>query len=145
MTLPKRLRWLCLTIGILGCLIVTAPLFVFGYAAISERFQRTDFESLGWKHGGTPYGMNDARLRMVDSLFNSKILSALDRKAVEELLGKSDGDPVVKTRFPVWEMYFYLGPSRSTVLFKGFNYDYLVIRFGPNGKVSDATIVLLKT
>jgi hypothetical protein len=82
---------------------------------------------------------------MVDNLIKSNRLKGKSRDEVVSLLGESDGDPAVEKRFPEWQMHYYLGPSRGTVLFRGFDYDYLLLRFDSTGKVIAIDIVTLKT
>ena len=82
---------------------------------------------------------------MVDNLMKSRLLEGKSRDEIMALLGESDGDPAVESRFPGWQMHYYLGPSRGTVLFRGLDYDYLVLRLDATGKVIAIDIVTLKT
>jgi hypothetical protein len=137
--------WILAPLVILLSLPFVLPVGAIVYSSITERLNRISFDAELWKRSGQPYGSNDTRLTMVDDLIRSQLLIGKSREEVVELLGETDGDHSIKDRYPNWQMYFYLGPSRSTILFKGFDYDYLVLRFDEQGKVNEAGIVTLKT
>lgn len=71
------------------------------------------------------------KLKMVDSLLESKILDGLNRKEVIKLLGPptSDTSPEHKKQD---EIYYYLGPERG---FIRIDSEWLSISFDENGKV----------
>ena len=127
------------------CAPLVIPLFIFGSDAVMERLSRRAFSSEVWKKSGTPYGVNDTRIKMVDDLIKNHSPQGKSREAIIALLGEPDGDPSAKSRFPDWHMHYYLGPSRGTVLFKGFDYDYLVLRLDGQSNVVAVSIVTLKT
>jgi hypothetical protein len=120
-TIPK---WLWI-IALLGVIPFAIPVFIFGPDAVMERLSRRAFESGLWKKSGEPYGVNDMRIKMVDHFMRSQKLAGKSHQEIVGLLGEPDGDPAAKRRFPNWQLHYYLGPSRRTVLFKGFDYDYL--------------------
>jgi hypothetical protein len=140
-------RWVWVVVGLgvaMTLFYLAVPLYIFGSTAIKERLSRIAFSSETWKQA-KPSAMNDVRLSMVDDLMKSRTLNGKNRGEVVELLGEPDGDPAVRPRFPSWQMHYYLGPSRGTVLFKGFDFDYLVLRLDSSGKVVATDIVTLRT
>jgi fatty acid desaturase len=104
-----------------------------------------------------PDGVKDARIKMVDDLIKNHALQDKSREAIIVLLGEPDSHPSIKSRFPDWQMHYYLGPSmspdwqmhyylgpsRSTVLFKVL-YSYLVFQLDGKSKVVAMKIVTLK-
>ena len=74
-----------------------------------------------------------ARLHMVDSLMRSRRLDNLTRPQVQELLGP----PNENTSWSDEGLVYWLGPNRG---FLRIDSDWFVIRFGPNGRVSDYEI-----
>jgi len=137
--------WIMAPLGVVLCLPFALPVGAIVYFSITERLNRISFDAELWKVSGIPYGSNDTRLTMVDDLIRRQLLIGKSREEVVALLGETDGDSSIKDRYPDWQMYFYLGPSRSTILFKGFNYDYLVLRFDEHEKVNVVGMVTLKT
>ena len=137
--------WIVALLAVLASPPLAIPLFIFGKAAVMERLGRRAFDSELWKKSGKPHGVRDVRIKMVDHLMRSQKLAGMSREEVVGLLGEPDGDPAVKPRFPDWQMHYYLGPSRGTVLFSGFDYDYLVLRLDERGRVVALKIVTLKT
>jgi hypothetical protein len=141
-------RWVWVVLGLsvaIALFPIAVPVIIFGGDAIKERRSRIRFDAETWRNTGKPYGVIGVRLQMVDDLMKSHILDGQSRYEVVQLLGEPDGDPSVKPRFPKWQMHYYLGPSRGTVLFRGFDYDYLVLRLDAQGKVAAVGIVTLKT
>jgi len=135
----KWLPWLIVAIFLLPGSVVTTYLYVS--EAAKERQSRIAFSSETWKRQ-EPY---DVRIHMVDDLFQTQHLEGMSQDEIESLLGKSDGDPSFGSRFPKWQMHYYLGPTRGNFLFSVLDYDYLVFRLDDKNKVVEVGIVTFTT
>jgi hypothetical protein len=142
--IPKRV-WVLVLICGLACVPVLIPVFIFASDAISERMSRIAFNSVIWKQSGWPNEVKDTRIKMVDDFISNHAAQGRSRDSIVALLGEPDGDPSIKSRLSDWDMHYYLGHSRGTVLFKHLDYDYLVFRLDGNGIVIAMRIVTIKT
>jgi hypothetical protein len=120
-----------------GCWAVVAAfiLLVFFSCSFSEGYlPLTRFTSEGWRQGGGENTATPVRLRMIEWLMRSGQLDGLTRPEVATLLG-----PANETRyFSDWDLVYWLGPERG--MFR-IDSEWLVIRFGPNGRVSEYRVV----
>jgi hypothetical protein len=147
---PKWAWAIVICLACFACLSFAFPFFIFEYESLAERLSRRAFKSevwmgSGWNRSEQPYAVKNVRIKMVDDLMNRNVLNGKSRRDVVGLLGEPDGDPSVRPRFPDWQMHYYLGPSRGTVLFKVLDYDYLVLRLDEQGNVITVGIVTLRT
>jgi hypothetical protein len=92
------------------------------------------FTSEGWRHGGGENGSKPVRLQMIEWLTRSGQLDGLTRPQVAALLGPADRPPY----FREWDLVYLLGPERGMF---SIDSEWLVIRFGPNGRVADYRVV----
>jgi hypothetical protein len=88
------------------------------------------FDVALWKNSATT---SSVRLRMADDLVNSKKLNGLTRQEVLTLLG----EPPKTEYFKEYELAYYLGPERG---FMSIDSEWLVLKFGPDGRISRAAI-----
>lgn len=70
---------------------------------------------------------------MADDLVNSKKLNGLTRSEVVALLG----EPPKTEYFTEYDIVYYLGQERG---FMPIDSEWLVLKFGPDGRVKVATI-----
>lgn len=92
------------------------------------------FTSEGWRQGGGENSATPVRLQMIEWLTRSGQLDGLTRPEVAALLGPPRDRPY----FSDWDMVYLLGPERGIF---SIDSEWLVIRFGPNGRVSDYRVV----
>jgi len=100
--------------------------FVLG-GPIDDYFSRLPFDSAAWKTDRTEQGERPDRQRMIEDLMERRLLTRLDGKDVERLLGPAD----VGASGPNGELTYALGPDRGI----GIDTELFVIRFGEDGKV----------
>jgi hypothetical protein len=74
------------------------------------------------------------RQRMADWLVYSGKLTGLTKPQVYAMLG----EPPSTDKFPEWDVVYVLGPERG---FISIDYEWLALRLGADGKVSDATVI----
>ena len=121
--------WGCWAIPLgLLLLIVVSCGFSEGYLPIRP------FNSEGWRQSRGEDTLTPVRLQMIEWLIRSRQLDGLTRSEVVALLGPADDT----SYFREWDMVYWLGPNRG--LFR-IDSDWLVIRYGPNGRVSDYRVV----
>jgi hypothetical protein len=93
-----------------------------------------------WRDTFDPAAWNDPeteernRQEMADDLVARGLLDGLTRSEVTSLLGQ----PPDTEYFRDWDMVYVLGPERS---FIGIDFEWLVVRFGDNDRVSEYRIV----
>jgi hypothetical protein len=102
--------------------------------SVEEYRSRRPFDPIAWKRNDRRDVDWPARLTMVDDLIARYPLRGLGRDSVEHLLGQRDATDY----FHDWDLVYWLGPERS--LFR-IDSEWLVVRFGSNGRVSDYRIV----
>lgn len=129
-TARRRLPWVAfatmtLVIGTAVCIFIVLPMW-------NERPLR--FEPGLWKSAPRLDSPESVRLRMVDSLLSSSLLSGRTRSEVESLIGPPD----TTTYFREFDMVYQLGPERS---FFSIDSEWLVIRLDASGRVSTAQLV----
>ncbi len=106
--------------------------FLFMGPIVSDYSQRLSFDSQAWKASLADNQSEDPiRLRMVDDLLRKHRLIGLSRSEVLDFLGQ----PPPTDKFSDWDLVYWLGPERG--LFS-IDSEWLVIRFGKNGKVTEA-------
>ena len=71
---------------------------------------------------------------MADDLVRRRLLDGLTREQTLHLLG----EPRPTNYFSEWDLVYWLGPERS---FIGVDSEWLVVRFAPDGQVSEYRIV----
>jgi hypothetical protein len=102
---------------------------------VASYWHRIPFESHAWKSRSADDGvMWPTRLRMAVHLIGGRVLDGLPRRDVVALLG----DPDETAKWRDWDLVYYRGPERG--LFS-IDSEWLVIRLGPTGIVSDYRIV----
>jgi len=88
------------------------------------------FDPARWKNSATPASV---RLRMADDLVENKKMIGLTRQEVVARLG----EPPKTEYFKNFDLVYYLGPERG---FMGIDSEWLVVKFGPDGRVERAEI-----
>lgn len=120
------------------CLGTALPIVLLtGYillrSPIENYMNQEDFDAALWRNSDkvTEDHMWPNKLKMVDSLIESKILDNLNREEVTNLLGTptSDFSPKYKNKN---EIYYYLGPERG---FISIDSEWLSISFDEKGRV----------
>lgn len=147
MKIPRR-TWIGILIAGLLIVVFLIPVLRwegwFLYFRIRERISRVAFESESWKTYRRAYGVSQTnywafklpiRLRMIDDLMARHDLDGKTRKDVVALLGEKDKTPY----FSEWDLVYFLGPGRFGDAIG--DSEWLVIRFTPDGKVSDYRVV----
>ena len=118
-----------------GCwlgLLAMCAVATIGYAFATGYLPIRPFDAGLWRQVKT--ADNHVRLRMVEWLLRSGQLDRLTRPQVLELLGDPDGGPY----FRDWDLVYWLGPERG---FLGIDSEWLVLRIGSNGRVSEYRVV----
>jgi hypothetical protein len=110
------------TVVVALVVIATACCYATGYLPIRR------FDAAGWR--AVQRSDDATRLRMVDWLLWTGRLDGLDRAQVVTLLGAPDGGDYFADRN---SLVYWLGPERG---FLGIDSEWLVIRLGPDGRVS---------
>ena len=123
-----RWGWLALLLAFLIAILVSLG-FASGYLPIMR------FDAEGWRRGGGEQTLTPVRLQMIEWLTRSGQLDGLTRREVLALLGPADDTPY----FRDWDLVYRLGPERD-LLFR-IDSEWLVIRFGRDGRVSDYRVV----
>ena len=119
--------------GAVGISLLTVGALVF--QPVADRYAHEEtFESAAWRRNDRPDAFWPARLAMVDDVLERGILRGASRDSVERLLGPRDKTDY----FRDWDLVYWLGPERSMF---GIDSEWLVVRFGADGRVSDARIV----
>ena len=103
-----------------------------GYGFLTGYLPIRPFDAILWRQAQT--SNISVRVRMVEWLVRSGTLDGLSRPQVLELLGEPDGGPY----FRDWDLVYWLGPERGLM---GFDSEWLVLRFGPDGRVSEYRVV----
>ena len=108
--------------------------FLFLGPSLEDHWHRRPFDSQLWKanHAADPRWPD--RLCMVDDLLGTMPLAGLSRDRIHELLGAGDGGHSWKN----WDEAYLLGPERG--MFR-LDSETLVLRFGPDGRVSEYRIL----
>lgn len=112
--------WLAL-LGLIGLLSVK-------YAFLTGYLPMRAFDAAVWRQVRT--ADNHVRVRMIESLLHGGQLDGLTRPQVIALLGEPDGG----SYFKEWDLVYWLGPERGLM---GIDSEWLVVRFGPDGRVSE--------
>ena len=111
-------------------LIAVLLLCSAGWAGITGYLPVSLFDSASWKNPQSGY----TRVRMVSALLLTHDLKGMTKAEVIELLG----EPPPSDYFRDWDFVFNLGPERG--LFS-LDSEWLVLRFGPDGRVSEWDVV----
>lgn len=94
------------------------------------------FDPAAWRaHAKTDDPGWPMRLRMANDLLASYELVGMSRDSIYVLLGPPDS----ASRWGTWDLVYHLGPERG--LF-GFDSEWLVLRYGPDARVTEAEVVL---
>ena len=101
---------------------------------IENYWHRREFAPAAWRRNERRDVMWPARLAMVDDLMARHVLRGLSRDSVERLLGSRDSTDY----FREWDLVYWLGPERGIIRIDS---EWLVLRFGVDGRVSDYRIV----
>jgi hypothetical protein len=102
--------------------------------AVEDFRHRAAFDAAEWQRNDWPDAEWPARLTMVDDLLERGLLRHAPRDSVERLLGPRDQTEY----FREWDLVYRLGPERGIVRIDS---EWLVVRFGAEGRVRDARIV----
>ena len=108
--------------------------WLFWGSAIADRWHRRSFDPTAWRQKDRGDAMWPARLTMVDDLLARHQLRGLSRDSVERLLGPRDDTPCWRD----WDLVYWLGPERGLIRIDS---EWLVLRLGANGRVSEYRIV----
>lgn len=103
-----------------------------GYALAAGYLPVGPFDAHAWRKA--PSANNYDRLRMIEWLVRSGQLDGLSRSDALSLLGA----PSKEGYFGDWDLVYWLGPERSLL---SLDSEWLVIRFGANGQVSEYQVV----
>jgi len=120
----------------MGGVIAGLALMAAGVATfLFARPAPAPFDSAAWQLGADPlYGSEAPRLRLADGLVQSKSLLGRSSSDVAAMLGP----PSKTSKFREFDLVYWLGPERS---FVSIDSEWLVIRLGADGRVSDVQIV----
>jgi hypothetical protein len=123
-----------------GALLLPIAVFaVLLWPTVTERLNRTSFDPVTWKSWDSRDRSPDAaRIRMVDDLLERHPLHGLGRDAILGLLGPDDKAGIGRGYFSDYDLVYWLGPNRG---FIGMDSEWLVIRFGPDGRVAEHRLV----
>lgn len=124
----SRFRAVAYAVGSATPYVLVMGWLFFG-PILDEAWHRQDFDSAAWIAQEGANTEWPARIRMVDNLLDEGRLHGLDRNGVLALLGS----PEATTRWPDWDMIYWLGPERG---FLRIDSEWLGIRFGSDGKVA---------
>ncbi|MCU1312211.1 MAG: hypothetical protein JWO20_3336 [Candidatus Angelobacter sp.] len=105
-------------------LLAVAVLVIYSH----ERTIR--FDAVLWRDPGTS---DTVKLQVADDLIATQALSGKTRKEVTALLGQ----PPETNYFKEYDLVYYLGPERG---FISIDSEWLVLKFGPDGRASDVGI-----
>ena len=124
----KRRLWGCITFA-LAALVAVVVFYAFdaGYLPVKS------FDATRWREAAASDNP-PVRLQMIDSLMRSRRIDNLTRSQVDALLGPPNGDGY----FADWDLVYWLGPERGWMRIDS---EWLVIRFGPSGRVTEYRIV----
>jgi len=119
--------------GAVGISLLSVGALVF--QPVADQYTHEEpFESAAWRRNDRSDAFWPARLAMVDDVLERGILRGASRDSVERLLGPRD-----KTEyFRDWDLVYWLGPERDMF---GIDSEWLVVRFGADGRVRDARIL----
>jgi hypothetical protein len=101
---------------------------------ITNYWHRREFEAAAWRRNERRDALWPTRLAMVDDLLARHPLRGLTRDSVERLLGPRDSTEY----FREWDLVYWLGPERGLIRIDS---EWLVLKFGVDGRVSDYRIV----
>lgn len=101
---------------------------------IADYWHRRTFEPAGWRRNERRDVLWPTRLTMVDDLLTRHSLRGMSRDSVERLLGPRDSTDY----FRDWDLVYWLGPERGLIRIDS---EWLVLKLGPDGRVSDYRIV----
>lgn len=127
----RRLLALLVLLALAGVLLLTP--FVLGllrYGSPLEYFRRQAFDSRTWRSSIS----EDARIRMIDDLVDDVLRVGMTSAEIAALLGPTPQTSYFGDR----DLVYRLGMERS--LFS-IDSEWLVIRFGPEGRVTEFQIV----
>jgi len=113
---------------------VVAVASLFGGPVVDEYRHAATFEAAAWQKNAQSDVMWPTRLTMVDDLLARRLLERATRDSVARLLGPRDST----NYFSTWELVYHLGPERGLMRIDS---EWLVVAFGPDGRVSAARIV----
>ena len=118
-----------------GCAFIFAGVLLLlsvAYGALAGYLPVRQFDAVKWRSVQT--ADNHDRLRMVEWLVRSGKLDGITRAQALALLGPPSDDGY----FSDWDLVYWVGPERGLI---GIDSEWLVIRFGQNGQVSEYQIV----
>ena len=102
-----------------------------GYGFLTGYLPIRPFDADLWREGIQSHAA--VRLHMIEPLVRSGTLDGLTRSQVVSLLGL----PSTEGYFASWDLVYWLGPERGLIRIDS---EWLVIRLGPDGRVSDYRI-----
>jgi outer membrane protein assembly factor BamE (lipoprotein component of BamABCDE complex) len=115
-------------------LLALAGAMLVGTAFVAKRtlYAGIPFDSAAWRD---ELSIRDgAREKMADRLVGRQTLRGKTRGEVISLLG----EPPATDYFSDWDLVYLLGPERG---FISIDSEWLVVRFGQNGRVTEYQIV----
>ncbi len=118
------------TVGCLAAVVVVLLGCGAGLGWMSGYLPVQRFDSNSWKNPPT----DQTRIRMISALLLTHDLNGMTRAEVIDLLGQ----PPRSSYFRDWDFVYRLGLERSLV---GLDSEWLVLRFGPDGRVSAWALV----
>lgn len=110
----------------------TMILIIVGIFAASVWFRGQPFDRTAWHDDARVRA--GIRLQMADRLIARHTLKGMTRDEVLWLLGQ----PPSTDYFHDWDLVYWLGRERSYI---SIDSEWLVLRFGTNGRVSEVQIV----
>jgi hypothetical protein len=117
----KSTRYIILASGVA---LVSIAVWIIWFPGVA-------FDSAVWNG---PQVRDGVRLKMADRLVARRILIGKSRSDVLGLLG----EPPATGYFKEWDLVYWIGPERG---FISIDSEWLVLRLGTNGRVSEVKIV----
>jgi hypothetical protein len=132
----RRLVWILAAVVAVPATLYGAAWAYFVTPSGDDYRHRLAFDAAVWRAKAADAGDDwPTRLRMVDSLMDSRLLHGRTRPQVVELLGPPDDT----SKWREWDLVYHLGPERKA-LFR-IDSEWLVLRLGPGRAVVSYRIV----
>lgn len=114
--------------------LVLLMVFMLLFDPVQNLLCQQRFDAAAWSRNDKSSLDCPTRLSMIDSIIEDKRLEGLARDEIVGLLGAPDDTEYFKD----WDFVYHLGPERG---FMSIDSEWLVIRFGPDGRVREQAVV----